>query len=176
MRSLPPRCPGRPQWHASCGPLTPPAPRAPPSLPARSFAWRDKCNRCGKSKGDAGGAPPSGGYDAGAGYGGGGGGYDAGSAYGGSARQDPPRAAPQGPPGERRGGMLSAFWREKSLHRSAASAGEPPPLTLPLPRPPPMHACRQVCARRLDVHGVRQCQLAAPHLLQPVQRAQARHG
>jgi RNA-binding protein FUS len=74
-------------WYCECG--------------NNNFAWRDKCNRCGKGKGgDGGGAPAAGGYDAGASAGGYGG-YDGAAAGGYSApRSEPVRAAPQGPPGK----------------------------------------------------------------------------
>lgn len=83
-------------------------PTVPAPSPTCSFAWRDKCNRCGKSKGGGGGdAPPAaGGYDAAGGYSapaGGYGGYDGAAAGGGysAPRSEPVRAAPQGPPGGR---------------------------------------------------------------------------
>ena len=88
-----------------------------------SFAWRDKCNRCGKGKdGGGGGAPAAGGYDAGSGAGGYGG-YDAAPSggYGGS-RSEPVRAAPQGPPGGL-GFLPAGAWKGAVL--SLAGAGVP---------------------------------------------------
>lgn len=81
-------------------------PTVPAPSPTCSFAWRDKCNRCGKSKGGGGDAPAAaGGYDAAGGYSapaGGYGGYDGAAAGGGysAPRSEPVRAAPQGPPGK----------------------------------------------------------------------------